>query len=240
MTLIDCDIGGRLSLKRLKELPLGDYDGVVFTNVFAAHAEWDEIRNFCIENKKSLIIDNATGLLDRPQINQEVNLPMEAISAHHTKPWGVGEGGFVICNKDEAKIISSLINFGLELPLHTQVFSGNYKMSEIAAAAIYDRLERFEHWRIFYDMQARRLKSVVNDANVGITELNPAVVPKSPVAHVPFLAPRAITKKDIQDCNSFVIRKYYSPIRNERNLEKNFRSQRKYSVASFLSQHLLK
>ena len=43
-------------------------------------------------------------------------------------------------------------------------------MSEIAAAAIYDRLERFEHWRIFYDMQARRLKSVVNDANVGITE----------------------------------------------------------------------
>ena len=57
---------------------------------------------------------------------------------------------------------------------------------------------------------------------MGITELNPAVVPKSPVAHVPFLAPRAITKKDIQDCNSFVIRKYYSPIRNERNLEKKF------------------
>ena len=71
--------------------------------------------------QKSLIIDNATGLLDRPQINQEVNLPMEAISAHHTKPWGV-DGGFVICNKDEAKIISSLINFGLELPLHTSFF----------------------------------------------------------------------------------------------------------------------
>ncbi|MEP4464591.1 hypothetical protein, partial [Roseibium sp.] len=58
--IIDCDKKGRLSLEALREVPLSDYDGVIYTNVFARQSDWDDIAGFCRENGKAFIVDNAT------------------------------------------------------------------------------------------------------------------------------------------------------------------------------------
>ena len=56
-------------------------------------------------------MDNATNLLDRPKNHNKMNI-FEVISFHHTKPWGFGEGGIIVCNTKHENKIKELINFG--------------------------------------------------------------------------------------------------------------------------------
>ena len=45
----------------------------------------------------------------------------EILSFHHTKPWGFGEGGAVICETFDEKIVRQLINFGVDRKNHYSV-----------------------------------------------------------------------------------------------------------------------
>ena len=53
------------------------------------------------KKNKKLVIDNATGPLDRIVIPIKGEAPIEIISAHHTKPWGVGKCGLILCTADQ-------------------------------------------------------------------------------------------------------------------------------------------
>ena len=98
--IIDCNKNGLIDLKIIKKLPKKSYDGIVFTNLFGYFSNFKQIINFCEKNKKYLLFDNAASLgtlvnyydtLKKSKLNWA-----DAISFHHTKPWGIGEGGCLI------------------------------------------------------------------------------------------------------------------------------------------------
>ena len=182
---------------------------MVLTNLFAQCSDWDDVALYCRQSGKALVVDNATGLLDRPKGALNESAPMETVSAHHTKPWGVGEGGFIICNPDEEALLRKMINFGVRLPHEAAFAATNAKLSDYSAAAILDRLERMEEWGHAYQQQSRRLKSVMIDAGLGPILLPPRTQPRSPRAHTPFVH-TAPVEPDLAD-GPVVIRKYYAP-----------------------------
>ncbi|TFF23303.1 DegT/DnrJ/EryC1/StrS aminotransferase family protein [Jiella endophytica] len=209
--VLDCDADGRFDLDALKALPRDSYDGVVYTNVFAQQANWDRVAKFCRRAGKALVVDNATGLLDRPKSALLDKAPLEVVSAHHTKPWGVGEGGFVVCDEDQAETIRNLANFSARLDPSTAASAQNAKLSDLAAAAILDRLERMADWGRLYALQERRMKSLMIDADLGIEPFGGLSRVRSPRAHTAFLAPWPV---DIHAAAGPVtLRKYYRPLR---------------------------
>ncbi|MCK8464477.1 DegT/DnrJ/EryC1/StrS family aminotransferase [Aliiroseovarius sp. S1339] len=208
--IIDCDAQGRFDLDALKALPLSSYDGVIYTNVFATQSDWDDVADFCSRHGKSFVVDNATGLFDRPASSGEKHAPIETISAHHTKPWGVGEGGFILCDADQDETIRALVNYAARLPDSANFCASNFKLSDLSAAAIIDRLERMPYWRQFYKFQERRMKSLVIDTGLDIRPFAGDVETISPLAHTAFLAPVPV---DIDAASGPVImRKYYRPL----------------------------
>ena len=211
--LVDCDEYGRLSLDALKAVPERWYDGVIYTNVFAQHADWDEVANYCRSRGKAFIVDNATGLLDRPASARSSDAPIEAVSAHHTKPWGVGEGGFVICSRAQAPRIRALVNFGDRHDTVRNAFGANAKMSDLSAAAILDRLERMNYWAPYYHSQERRMKSIAIDADRAVAPFSQLYRQASPRAHSPFLAPHAVDVQAAGAQGPVTLRKYYMPMR---------------------------
>ncbi|QPM91677.1 DegT/DnrJ/EryC1/StrS family aminotransferase [Pseudooceanicola algae] len=216
--ILDCTPEGRFDLAALRQLPLSDYDGVIYTNIFAQHSDWDEVAIFCRDHGKHFVVDNATGLLDRPASARTPDAPAEAISAHHTKPWGVGEGGFVICDRADEGRTRDLANFaarstdqGGEGGSDPRGHAGNYKISDLAAAAIFDRLERMPYWARFYRWQERRMKSLMIDSGLPVQPLPGNAPVRSPRAHGAFVAPWPV---DLSAASGPVtIRKYYRPLR---------------------------
>lgn len=210
--VLDCDADGRFDLAALKALPRDSYDGVVYTNVFARQSDWDDVASFCREAGKAFVVDNATGLLDRPASALSQGAPIEAVSAHHTKPWGVGEGGFVLCDTEQADTIRNMANFSARLPSSTVCAAQNGKLSDLAAAAIYARLERMPRWSPFYISQERRMRSLMVDLDLDIEPLGGAKRTRSPRAHTPFIAPGPVDINAAQ--GPVTIRKYYRPLRS--------------------------
>lgn len=211
--IIDCDSNGRFDLDALKALPQESYDGVIYTNVFAQQTDWDDVAEFCKHNGKAFVVDNATGLFDRPASSLALDAPIETISAHHTKPWGVGEGGFVICNAEQAILIRKLMNFGASLSAKVTPWATNAKLSDLAAAAILDRLERFDYWSQFYKAQEQRMRYLAQASDRDISEFdNPAPI-LSPRAHTPFLAPHPVDVAHPKAVGAVKFQKYYKPMR---------------------------
>lgn len=209
--VIDSDKRGRLDFEALKALPLNSYDGVVYTNVFARNRNWSDIESYCHIHGKGFVVDNATGLLDRPDAETGGGA-IEAISCHHTKPWGVGEAGLVLCDQEDEETVRRLANFGALLPASTNYFASNYKLSDLAAAAVIDRLERMPYWSRHYMWQERRMRSLIIDSRLSVQELSGnANRVLSPRAHTPFVCDHPV---DVSGAvGPVTLRKYYPPVR---------------------------
>ena len=209
--VIDCDLSGRFDLDRLKEVPDSEYDGVIYTNIFAQHSNWSEVADFCESHGKKLIIDNATGLLDRSVSSERARLePLEIVSAHHTKPWGVGEGGFIICDEANEGEVRSLTNFGCGSNDDRRVSSSNFKMSDLSAAGIIDRLEKMTAWLPLYFSQEQRLTAVLENSGLRVHKFRGQTSPVSPRSHTAFVCDHNFTPS--QEDSYFTIRKYYVPL----------------------------
>jgi len=208
--VIDCDAHGGFDPEALRALPPDSYDGVVYTNVFAQQSRWDEVAAFCAHHGKSIVVDNATGLLDRPPEALQPGSPIEIISAHHTKPWGVGEGGFILCDAEDEATLRQLANFAALLPDGAAFASSNYKISDLSAAAIIDRLERMPSWSAHYHMQERRMHVLMAEAAAEIEPFAGATRPRSPRAHTPFLSPVPVDATRV--AGPVTLRKYYRPL----------------------------
>jgi dTDP-4-amino-4,6-dideoxygalactose transaminase len=208
--VLDCDTQGGFDLDALRALPLESYDGVIYTNVFAQYSRWDAVAEFCAHHDKRLVVDNATGLLDRPCTAVNPGSPIEIISAHHTKPWGVGEGGFIICDAADEPMLRKLANFAAPLPDHAAFAASNYKISDLAAAAIIDRLERMPTWSPLYAEQANRMQTLMEKVGIGIMPFIGSTIPSSPRAHTPFLCPVPVDAANIH--GPVTLRKYYRPL----------------------------
>ncbi|MEN8165245.1 MAG: DegT/DnrJ/EryC1/StrS family aminotransferase, partial [Acidobacteriota bacterium] len=91
--VMDVDDDGQFSLAALGALPKSSYDAVLATNLFGRNQRLENLVAFCQAHGKALVLDNATGF--DAKLQREANWPSEAISFHHTKVWGMGEGGCV-------------------------------------------------------------------------------------------------------------------------------------------------
>jgi dTDP-4-amino-4,6-dideoxygalactose transaminase len=163
-------------------------------------------RNFCRANNKVLLVDNATAPIAYERNYDEA--PDEIVSFHHTKPWGMGEGGCAVVAREDADVIRGFLNFGVGLPSAAAAYATNGKISDFSSALILDRLERYPIWAGYYRAQYARILGLARE--VGLREFR-AVNGEQVYAHLPLLAPMPRRVEDLRD-GPFPVRKYYRPL----------------------------
>ena len=118
-------------------------DTVIVTNIFGHLQDFKEIISKTEGRHKKLIFDNAATPYSFWDNTNSCNLGTASyISLHHTKPIGFGEGGLVIIDKKYEESVRIACNFGKHDTVCTEQ-GGNFKMSEISAAAILQWWDQF-------------------------------------------------------------------------------------------------
>jgi dTDP-4-amino-4,6-dideoxygalactose transaminase len=191
------------------------FDNLIFTNCFNYNYDYTDIYKLCKNNKKQLIIDNSTGFYERPLSYNKMDV-FEVISCHHTKPWGFGEGGIIICNKNHEKALKNLINYGVKNFKKNHMFGLNAKISDLSSAAILGRIRDINIWSKKYHFQAKRIIKILKK-NFNVTKIF-YKNQKTPINYIPVLFDKKIQKKFLNKSKHIVFRKYYEPI-SDRNLK---------------------
>tara|TARA_A100001011_G_scaffold282058_1_gene292170 strand:+ start:1511 stop:2515 length:1005 start_codon:yes stop_codon:yes gene_type:complete len=118
---------------------------IIITNIFGHVQNLEEIKsNFYNLNSKIILFDNAAtpySFIDG--VNSCCLCDGSSISLHHTKPLGFGEGGLMIVKKEMEADAREVINFG-KVEGQFNERGGNYKMSDISAAAILQYWDSFD------------------------------------------------------------------------------------------------
>ena len=200
--------------KKYIEKKLSTFSDLIYTNLFNQDPYFNEIYNLCKKYKKNLIIDNATNLLDRPKNYNKMNI-FEVISFHHTKPWGFGEGGIIVCNDKHEKKIRELINFGSKNFLFDKHYSFNAKMSDWSCSVILDRMNNFNKWSLEYKSQYKRIKRIIIDKFKYHKMLN--IDTKSPKNFIALICKKKVNKKLLKKTKYLEFRKYYKPLSKSLN-----------------------
>jgi dTDP-4-amino-4,6-dideoxygalactose transaminase len=203
--VIDCDRSGMLDLKHVAALAPDSWDGLILTDIFGFKLGLSSYQDFCSVKDKPLVIDAATSFSPSSTGGNKFS---EVVSFHHTKPWGFGEGGCAIVERDQAELVRSFLSYGRDIDAKFARFATNGKMSDVAAAVILDRLSRMPVWSRGYHLQRERMFDLA--ATAGIESLGtPAPEVVSP--HVPLLAPRPIAAEALPK-RRFSLGKYYQPL----------------------------
>lgn len=140
--IVDIDEEGALDLNKV---PL-DIDGIIVTNVFGNVCDIKKYELWCLNNNKILLFDNAATSYTFYNNKNSCNYGLGSIiSFHHTKPFGFGEGGAIIIDKEFEKSVKIIMNFGIDnsnyyKKYNWSIYGSNYKMSEISAIYIYQYL----------------------------------------------------------------------------------------------------
>ena len=114
---------------------------LIVTNIFGHLQDFNYISQY---NHPYIIFDNAATPYSFWEGTNSCNLGTGSyVSLHHTKPIGFGEGGLAIIDKEYEEQTRVACNFGL-IEGEFNERSGNYKMSDISAAAILQWWDQFE------------------------------------------------------------------------------------------------
>ncbi len=208
-TVIDCDAHGFLSLEALAQIPPDQYDGFAFTNVFGLRNAMDPYWDFAQRTDKFLLIDNAAGLTAFPQRDVAFKR-LEAVSFHHTKPHGFGEGGCAIVHEGLEPVLRSILNYGAGLGPNEDHLGLNGKLSDPAAAFILQRLESHASWAPRYREQANRIIALAEKAGLHLLYPNVDVHQTVP-GQLPFVGAHPISRDALPN-EKLVFRKYYRPL----------------------------
>jgi dTDP-4-amino-4,6-dideoxygalactose transaminase len=143
--IVDIDISGGLNLE---EVPLDQCDGIIVTNIFGNVADISKYEEWCKNNNKILVLDNAATSNTTYKGMNSCNYGSAAtLSFHHTKPIGFGEGGCIIIDHKYERCLRDIINFGIDNSSPTGKWhrkGGNYKMSDLQAVYISQYLDNFD------------------------------------------------------------------------------------------------
>lgn len=210
--VLDCDSTGMLSFEELESLDPESYDGIVLTDLFG-RSDVSPYLDFARRHGKKLIIDAAPAF-DRA-IYCRTEVPV-AFSFHHTKPYGFGEGGCVLLPRAVIEVARSASNFGHDLPDHVAPYSGNWKLSDIQAAAIAQRHSSAPYWEPQYRLQYLRIKQIAQSEGIELVPAAGHIRDGRALATPAYLAlvldgkisQTALSGADIP----FVARKYYRPL----------------------------
>jgi dTDP-4-amino-4,6-dideoxygalactose transaminase len=199
------------------------FDNLIITNAFNFSPDYSEIYELCNKNKKQLIIDNALTLYERPKDYEFMDV-FETISFHHTKPWGFGEGGIIICNKGHEKQIKNLINFGAEDFQKNHKFGLNAKISDFACAGILYRIKTMNMWSKKYEKQKQRMFKLLKENFSSIVMF--CKKNKTPVNFIPVFFNQKINSENLKNSKYLTFRKYYKPLTNKKI--KNCKAEKMY------------
>lgn len=212
---VPCEANGMISLKALERVPTESYDAILATNVFGLHEDFTALFDFARANQKALLIDNAAGFraLAPYHTKADADDPLlwaEVVSFHHTKPWGMGEGGAVFLPESMKETCRAAINFGVGggRQLKDTRLCTNGKMSEIAAAQTLLRVQAVDSWEPGHRQQAERLLRLGRIA--GLKPLVSILPARAVAGQIPFLSNQAVTYEQL-DNPVFRILKYYRP-----------------------------
>jgi dTDP-4-amino-4,6-dideoxygalactose transaminase len=220
--IVDIDLDGGINLEELDN----NIEGLIITNVFGNIVDIDKYVNFCKNNNKYLIFDNAathyTFYKNKNCLNYGIG---SSISFHHTKPMGFGEGGAIIINKEYENIVRSLINFGYGLEEKFSIYSKygtNGKMSDISAVYIIQYLE--DHFETIINKHQELfnyLENKLKENNLNI-QLYPSFHDKNKncVSCFCLLFENYETSIKIEKIlldNDIFCRKYYHPLKETKN-----------------------
>jgi dTDP-4-amino-4,6-dideoxygalactose transaminase len=123
-----------------------EFDGIVVTNVFGHQTELLMYEKWCKSHGKFLVLDNAVtaiGFLSNSHCIHDVG-DGSIVTLHETKPVGRGEGGVIFAKREVLPFLHQAMNFGFDIPkqVREQHWScSNWRMSDIAAAAVCDHLD---------------------------------------------------------------------------------------------------
>jgi dTDP-4-amino-4,6-dideoxygalactose transaminase len=207
-TVLDCNGVGTLDVEALASLDRDSWDGVVVTNVFGLRSDLRNYIEFCRDERKELIIDNAC-LLNGFSRADPHWCADEILSFHQTKPWGMGEGGCAVLSREDAQVFRSLINGGHGLCPQAHRWATNSKISDFSSALILQRLLGYQEWSYAYQEQARRILSIAMD--VGLRPLAAMDLSTLTPPHLPMVAQTTLAGADLVN-KSFVMEKYYRPL----------------------------
>ena len=213
--VLDGDEEGLLSRSLLQEADLGDLEGLVLTHLFGSNPrQVAAALRFCERKGLHAIVD-AAAAFDAGGREEYPPGTWEVLSFHHTKPWGMGEGGAAIVPADLEDTFRSVINFGIYRGIDTGPNAMNGKMSDLAAAAVMQRLHELPRVAPLFRAQYRRITRVAEDLGWGV--LGPAqglgrlrTAPATP-AGVPLLAGDPVSLELLSN-EHVVLRKYYRPL----------------------------
>lgn len=199
---VDCDAQGLLNMSQLMSIDPASYDGIIVTNPFGLHLDFSAYSEFARRMGKRLLMDNASGFHSRIP-----DVPWQAISLHHTKPYGMGEGGLAIVPRDQAEALYDLISYGLDLE-GAAYWVGNGKLSDISAAFLIDRIRRAPDWAVRGLQQRERVMQIARRCG-----LTPLAEPASdiPMTSLPFLAPEELPHDRVRQSRHVIMEKYYVP-----------------------------
>jgi dTDP-4-amino-4,6-dideoxygalactose transaminase len=123
-------------------------DGVVVTNVFGLQTDVLAYETWCKDNGKLLVFDNAATSVGLTRCGRSIHDVGDGafVSLHETKPIGRGEGGAIFVRPELVEFVVRATNFGFSPPRLGMPRAGhrgcsNWKMSDIAAAAILPHLD---------------------------------------------------------------------------------------------------
>jgi dTDP-4-amino-4,6-dideoxygalactose transaminase len=207
--VLDCDADGLLDRDALAALPDDAWDAALVTNVFGAIADPEPWLGIARERGRTLVLDSALAL-DAPYRDAH-DLPPEIVSFHHTKPWGMGEGGCVLVDREDEDLVRSILNFGAH-PVHaTDRVSFNGKISDFASAFILQRLRDFSDVSERHHLQYERVVSVARRLGYAVLGGERSRTSGATPGHVPLLAPHPVPTGALAN-HDLVLRKYYHPL----------------------------
>lgn len=205
VTFVDCDTEGLLDAAALAALDPSAWDGVVITNPFGLYTDFSSIAAVAHRLGKAVIVDNASGLH-----SVVAELPWQAFSLHHTKPYGMGEGGLALVPRTDAEALYNLVNYGPDIDAITRAhWFVNGKLSDISAAFLIDRLEQLPNWGAKSRDQRDRIIALA--AQAGLTPLT-APASDIPLTSMPFLANTLVPQPAIDATRHVTLAKYYRPL----------------------------
>ncbi len=205
MTLLDCTEQGLLDLDAVRALPKSSFDGIIVVNPFGLFQNFAEYIAFARETGKFLLIDNAAGIC-----RTMPDWPWQALSLHHTKPYGMGEGGLALTPTDAAEELYGLLNYG-PVPHDAASWLNNGKLSDIACAFLIDRLEKAPDWEPLYLEQSARVHSIAS--GLGFSPIRPFGL-TAPAMSWGYIAPNEIPLERVMETRRLTFAKYYKPLAN--------------------------
>lgn len=213
--ILDIDEEGGLDLNEVEKIK-DKIDGIIVTNIFGNVVNINKYEKWCNKNNKYLVFDNAATGYTFYQGKNSCNYGNGSIiSFHHTKPFGFGEGGCVIIDREYEEETRRLINFGIhnEKNLSWSTLGGNYKMSEITAIYILQYLESnfFKIVKHHIEMYQKYINKYEMYPNFGDKDKT--------VLSCFCLLNKKYTKEYINDLikKGVMCRKYYNPLIETKN-----------------------